>query len=307
MDPLSALLLAMWIAGHFTKNVYQDAVFKARGEDPPSFRREQARRERRAQKDKTAKDGPGRQFWRNAWVDAVASAEDRRERVAAKAAEKRRAKWAEKDLADAEDEAHKVNDRLNANDRPAAVVPDTTEPPVVTGQCHFCDKEFPPEHLWPARDDDATVASCRPCWLKRNQAPQGQEPEPASPAPAVPEPGDAEIIQFADWQRPAASPATKEDPMSAEITGLRSAITYTSGGAAAATQAAGQDELAIAGLHAGGTTGAAIAHLTAAMEGHHLNVGHYNAARNDLTRQLVVTEAYESNQGAGTREFVTNN
>lgn len=299
MDPLSALLLAMWIAGYFTKNIYQDAVFRARGEDPPSFRREQARRERRAHRDGAVHDGPGRQFWRNAWGDAIALADERRARVASKAADKRRAKWAEQDLANAEDEAHKVNDRLNATDGP-----DIIEPPAVTGQCHFCRREFPPEHLWPARDDDdATVASCRPCWIARNQGPK---PERDHPEPAAPETEDAEIIQFADWQRPAADGTTeKENTLSAEITGLRSAIAYAEGSATAAERAVTQDEMAIAGLQAGGTTGAAITSLQASMEGHTQNAAHYRAAAAELTQQLQVAEAYEANQGAGTREFVT--
>lgn len=295
MDPLSALLLAMLIAGYFTKNVYQDAVFRARGEDPPSFRREQARRERRAQRDGAAPDGPGRRFWRNAWADAVTSAEERRERITAKAAKKRRAKWAEQDAAAAEDEAYAINDR---------VTPDQATASSPMSRCHFCRNEFPAQDLWPIRDvTDSRVDACHPCWHKRNQSPEPDKPE--VPKPAIPaQSGDAEIIQFADWQRSAASDTEKENTMSAEISGLRSAITFAEGSAKAAEAAAAQDEVAIAGLQAGGTTGSAITALHAAAEGHRVVAGYYNTAAVELRQHLQVAEAYETNQGAGSREFV---
>jgi hypothetical protein len=399
MDPLSAMLLALWIAGYFTRNVAQDLAWKARGEDPPSLRREQARRERRAER--AANPGPGRQFWAHVWADAVASAEERRERIAAKKAEKRRAKWAE------QDEAYEVNKRFVPVEEPTAsseppkrddgvcdtcntaceksalvtrrvdgfgrlwvcpacaedLKPGRTVPlvaeressgPVIHGQvvwncrgcgtrmcnvgsdsyergedlcracrameenaaaprrCHFCHYPFPTTSLWPTRTTDGrTVGACPDCWHDQNThrpaaatADDGDQPEP-SPT-ADPEPGDAEIIQFADWQRSATSGSTeKENDMSAEITGLQSAIAYAEGSAAAAERAATQDEMAIASLQAGGTTGAAIASLQASMEGHTQNAAHYRAAAAELTQQLQVKEAYAANQGAGEKQFVT--
>ena len=356
MDPLTALLFSLWIAGYFTKNVYQDAVFRARGEDPPSFRREQARWERRqARAAQRGEDGPGRQFWRNVWADAIASADERRERTAAKAAKRRHAKWADKDIADAEDEAHKLNDDLDGPTH----IPDPTEPthqctwcgntmaddearevvlhglpmtvclgcyeghhaaklrsraPEVDsetpgGRCHFCGGEFPAGTLWADRDGALPVDACADCWNRRHgdTGPETDDSlsQPDQPTSADPAQGDAEIIQFADWQRPAASDTEKEPDMSAEITGLRSAIAYAEGSATAAERAATQDEMAIAGLQAGGTTGAAITSLEASMEGHTQNAAHYRAAAAELIQQLQVAEAYEANQGAGTREFVT--
>lgn len=94
--------------------------------------------------------------------------------------------------------------------------------------------------------------------------------------------------------------------MSAEVTGLRSGIAYVKKGTAAATQAAAQTEVVIAALRNGGVTGPAISHLTAAVEGHQINAGHYATADTALTRQLQVTEQYEVTPDAGTREFVTN-
>lgn len=339
MDPLSAMLLAMWIAGYFTRNTVQDLVWKARGEDPPSVRREQARRERRAER--ASDPGPGRRFWGNVWADAVASAEERR------------ARWAEQDVAAAEDEAYVINERLDAAGdtggpaepaEPAPVVHDQvvwscrgcgtrmcnagTDPyergeelcracraleenAAAPRRCHFCHYSFPTTGLWPTRTTDGrTVGACPDCWHDQHAhrpdpaaADSGDQPEP-SPA-ADPEPGDAEIIQFADWQRPATGSTEKENDMSAEITGLQSAIAYAEGSAAAAERAAAQDEMAIAGLQAGGTTGVAITSFQASMEGHTQNAAHYRAAAAELTRQLQVKEAYEANQGAGEKTFVT--
>jgi len=93
--------------------------------------------------------------------------------------------------------------------------------------------------------------------------------------------------------------------MSAEITGLRSAIAFAEGSASAAVAAAAQVELAIAGLQAGGTSGPAIAALQSAMEGHNATAGYYREAAATLSKQLQIAEAYEANAGAGTREFVT--
>lgn len=404
MDPLSAMLLALWIAGYFTRNVAQDLAWKARGEDPPSLRREQARRERRAER--AADPGPGRRFFGHVWADAVASAEERRERVTAKKAEKRRAKWAEQDAAAAVDEAYEINERFVPAKEPTATIEpakhdegicdtcntacersalvtrrvdgygrlwvcpacaedlkagrtvpliaerDQAEPVVhdevvwscrgcgtqmrnagigsyergedlcracravednaaAPRRCHFCHSVFPTTELWPTRTDEGrTVGACPECWHDRNThrpAPattdDGDQPEP-SPA-ADPDPGDAEIIQFADWQRPASGTTEKEHDMSAEITGLQSAIAYATGSAAAAERAATQDEMAIASLQAGGTTGAAIASLQASMEGHTQIAAHYRAAAAELTRQLQVAEAYAANQGAGEKQFVT--
>lgn len=117
MDPLTALIIAMWIAGRFTKNVYQDSVYKARGEDPPSFRREQERWEHRQAK-RAAGDGPGRKMFGNAWADACAAADERRARISDKAAKRRQAKWAERDVDAAEVEAREINERVQAGTEP---------------------------------------------------------------------------------------------------------------------------------------------------------------------------------------------
>lgn len=349
MDPVSALLMAMLIAGYFTRNITQDVVYAIRGADPPSYRRQRERWKQRQAKG----DGPGRKFLANAWADAVASAEERRARMVAKAAAKRRAKWAEQDRAEAEDEAYAINERLipdapddldgptlntgaaeqdevlwacrkcgreMRNSGPDGYPRDervcrhcrTGDPLPDRRPCHFCRRTLPAGELWATRSaEGATVDACKPCWEDHNRAarePRREASEPSEPSePSGPGPEGAKVIRFSDWQRPAANgTAEKENGMSAEVTGLRSGIAYVKKGTAAATQAAAQTEVVIAALRNGGVTGPAISHLTAAVEGHQINAGHYATADTALTRQLQVTEQYEVTPDAGTKEFVTN-
>lgn len=327
MDPLTALIIAMWVASRFTKNVYQDSVFKARGEDPPSFRREMARWEaKQARSANRTSDGPGRRFFANAWRDAVESADERRARAAQKAAERRRSKWTEVDRAKAEDEAHAINERLideppaketqepkRVDDAPPAS-PDHAERMV---QCAACGNDVRATDTSWITVDGATLAVCPPCRLKRAEPPKQEFPEPPEcpptaydgtlePAPPAPAGQGAEVIQFADWQNKAsAGPAPKESNMSAEITGLQSAIAFAQGSATAADQSIVQTEMAIANLQAGGTSGDAITQLQQAMENLGAVAATFRAAEATLSSQLAVTEAYAANQGAGSREFVT--
>src|SRR5262245_28156743 len=118
MDPLSALLLSMLIAGYFVRNVTQDLVFKARGEDPPSYRRQQERAARRAGREPVTGRQEARKFFANAWGDAWESAHERRQRGHEKRAERRNEKW---DAEDAADRARKAAAEANRNrDRSAA-------------------------------------------------------------------------------------------------------------------------------------------------------------------------------------------
>lgn len=378
MDPLTALIIAMWVASRFTKNVYQDSVFKARGEDPPSFRREMARWEaKQARAAGRSADTPGRRFFANAWRDAVESADERRARASKKAAERRREKWTEADKAKAEDEAHAINERLV--DEPPAKEAPTPE----SMRCDRCGKDTPTKDMklrvplrleiiqrvcprcsadidrddsefrnlnpdWGRIDDSeptspdrgermvqcaecgndvratdtswinvdgATLAVCPPCRLNRAE-PKQEFPEPPEcpptaydgtlePAPAPTGQG-AEVIQFADWQRSAPSPTTEVQPLTAEITGLRSAIQFCEQAAAAADQNVTQTEMANAGLQSGGTHGAAVTHALTGMEALTDAAAHYRNAAQIFRSHLNITESYEANNGAGSREFVTN-
>jgi hypothetical protein len=73
-------LIILFFAIKLVKNLCQDLVWLARGEDPPSFRREQERRRLRAARGPVAGRGEARQFWVNAWDDAWESANERRQR-----------------------------------------------------------------------------------------------------------------------------------------------------------------------------------------------------------------------------------
>lgn len=137
MDPFSALLIACLVAGYFTRNVTQDMVYKARGEDPPSYRRQQERAKRRA--DYMADPGPAGRFWANAWADAWASADERRARMQAKAAQRRRHRWAE-------DDAHEINDRVwtdQGDENGPTFDPDTDvfHEPTATHVCQWCSQK----------------------------------------------------------------------------------------------------------------------------------------------------------------------
>lgn len=165
MDPLTALIIAMWLAGRFTKNVYQDSVYKARGEDPPSFRREQERWERRQQKRATG-DGPGRKLIGNAWADACAAADDRRDRLARRAAERRQAKWAGADVDAAEAEAREINERLDKG------APETVH------TCVGCQARLPQSEVAGyALSGDPLCRTCRTSPVVPKQAPA---PNPSS-------------------------------------------------------------------------------------------------------------------------------
>jgi hypothetical protein len=183
-------------------------------------------------------------------------------------------------------------------------------------QCAACERNVRATDTSWITVDGATLAVCPPCRLKRAEPKQEfPEPpecpptaydgtlEPAQPAPAG---QGAEVIQFADWQNKAsAGPAPKESNMSAEITGIQSAIAFAQGSATAADQSIVQTEMAIANLQAGGTSGDAITQLQQAMENLGAVAATFRAAEATLSSQLAVTEAYAANQGAGSREFVT--
>ena len=53
-----------------TRNTVQDLAWKARGEDPPSYRREQERLARRSARRPITERREARNFWANAWHDA---------------------------------------------------------------------------------------------------------------------------------------------------------------------------------------------------------------------------------------------
>lgn len=96
----------------------------------------------------------------------------------------------------------------------------------------------------------------------------------------------------------------KENGM-AEVTGLGSAIAYAGGQAESAQQAVTSWEQFISSLNRGEVSGTSIAAAQRAMEAQQVAAQAAQEAHDTLSSHTQVTEAYQSTDGAGTREFVT--
>lgn len=96
----------------------------------------------------------------------------------------------------------------------------------------------------------------------------------------------------------------KENGM-AEVTGLGSAIAYAGGQAESAQQAVTSWEQFISSLNHGEVSGEAVAAAQRAMEAQQMAAQAAQAAHDTLSSHTQVTEAYQSTDGAGSREFVT--
>lgn len=369
MDPLTALIIAMWIAGRFTKNVAQDMAWKARGEDPPSFRREQERRQKRA-----AGDGPGRKLIGNAWADACAAADDRRERLARRAAERRKTKWADADTDTAEAKAREINERLDKGApetvhtcrgcqaripqsevagytlsgdplcrscRTSPAKPQQTPAPVPSSgqdlprRCHGCGRLTEAANLRLAAchscpgDEGADVDACIGCvqatrehWDTVDREAEDVHihdlrttDEPPAPAgfgwQATNEfdwdakPG-ATVTDLTEWRSKGATPPiTKEDLVSGETTNLSAALQYAQEMADQCGAGAASTETSIATMRSGGVTGAVLDHFTQAQEYLSLAMASFNAGHSELQEDVSVKDAYQARQGAGDKEFVT--
>jgi hypothetical protein len=94
-------------------------------------------------------------------------------------------------------------------------------------------------------------------------------------------------------------------PSSAEAASLNQVLAYTQQAANGATAAAVGVETAIAGMSAGGVTGPALTELASAQEALNLAAQHFTNAHNTLINHIQVQEAYNANQDAGTRAYVT--
>jgi hypothetical protein len=288
VDPISAILVAMWVAGYFTRNIYQDSVFKARGQDPPSFRRQEERRARRAGREPLTERQEARRFWVNAWEDAWEAAEERRARAHAKRVEDRRGGWAEEDLADAEDEAHERNRGRDEAERPPDAVPDVPAE----------DPAFEP--AWP-EEPEAEPLPGDPADDRREDRPAAAWP-PADPDPT---PERATVIWPDAWNRKDPQPAQEETPMTAESHNLAAALAYTNDMSVQSRVGVASAETSIAGMTGGGVTGPTIVAMQAAMEALSQAAAYFQNAHNELEHHIAVREAYVANQGAGERSYVT--
>lgn len=162
--------------------------------------------------------------------------------------------------------------------------------------------EKPPQHLL----DYQKHTRCRDCdgeiqiekdpdrlgWIVRvihkDQCPQDQASGTA-PSPAAP------------------SINGTENPMTAnaETTSLSAALSYTEDMAKSAEEGVSSVETSIASMQAGEVEGEAITHLHAAQEALTTAAAEFQAAHDELTSHVSVQEAYSANEGAGNKQFVT--
>lgn len=339
------LLLAMLVSYYMTRNTVQDLVWKATGQDPPSYRREQERIKRRDARKPITDKREARKFWANAWADAWESAGEKRERLHNKRQKRRHEWWDQEDLAEAEDEAYERNDREPAPvpDTEPVVHDDEDATPLV--RCEECKAEVPAARIQIREIADIRSQLCSTCaakvdqvaeakaknwrcsrcdvqvWAEADQAgcwicrlrdtlpadqDQGQPVEP-TPAPAAADTsGGAQIIQFTDLQRTAAgSPTAEENDVNGETTNLSAALAYTQNMAASCRDGVTSVETSVAGLTSGGVTGPTLDALAQAQEALAAADAAFQAAHAALERHIQVQEAYAANADAGTKEFVT--
>jgi hypothetical protein len=301
MDPISAILLAMAVAGYFTKNIYQDSVFKARGQDPPSYRRQQERAQRRAEKANRVSVGErqeARRFWVNAWEDAWESADEQRARRRAKKLQERRRRWADEDLAYAEDEAYERNRARDEAERPKTPIPAPAPIPAPRPAA---------EGEGPKPEPGASTEDAKPDETKPAEQPADQPAGTTPPGPTddhKPDTEGATVFRPDVWNRPATT--TQEDPsMSAESHNLAAALAYTNDMATQSDAAIASTETSIAGMTAGGVTGEAITAMHAAQEALAQAAAQFRNAHAELERHISIKEAYNANQGAGEKQYVT--
>lgn len=106
--------------------------------------------------------------------------------------------------------------------------------------------------------------------------------------------------------RPHTNNGSRGDEGMSETTGLASAIAHAGQMRQANESAISGAEAYAASLQAGGVSGTAVEAVAHAMEAQQQAAAAWAQAESELTRHEQVREAYEANQGAGTREFVTN-
>ena len=91
----------------------------------------------------------------------------------------------------------------------------------------------------------------------------------------------------------------------AEVTGLASALAHATEMRKAHEESTAGAEQYAASLAAGGVTGEALAAVQQAMEAQQQAAAAWGQAEATLSRHMQVKEAYDANQDAGSKEFVT--
>lgn len=339
------VVLVFWLLTYAIRNVAQDFAWKARGEDPPSYRREQARIARREARRPLTDRRAARRFWANAWADAWEAAEARRERAHKRAMERR-----------GEDPREDEDDDPYPGPSPAPIPPVTDAAPEPVAPA--------PEPVTPDSTGDTAPSSTPPPIVPPTPSPAPPEPTPSDDCPVPEESGgsvdpdgswaeldadrrarddslnsSAEYDALSDEEKerltaeasaklaggdatvtpitknqppaptPAATPGNQEElsvtTPNAETTGLTSAIAYAEGMASNASGGVQSIETSVASLQGGGVGGAAIGHFEQAKEHLAAAAAAFGAAQTELEADLTVKESYDARPDAGSKEFVT--
>lgn len=339
---LEFLIISWLVSRYLVRNFWQDSLHAWRGEDPPSYRREQERF-----KAKQAKgEGPdthraAKRYFANAWNDAFETAEEKRARRRAKRLEKLHDRWSEED-GDRRDEGGD-HDRHWDGDEPAER--DESPPDSLCFYCGIVEATTACRNglgdLHPAcavcaaaRDRSSHQDGTEPDSMPEPEAEPETKPEPNAEPDPDPEPEPEPEPDPEPDSEPASEPVaedddseyqtvlpeptatviafpamhtnTKENNMSAEIADLRAAINFTAESATRAVEGVNNIELALTGLRAGGTTGVAVTELQKAAECLTAAAACFKASNAELRRHLSVADQYQANQGAGEKEFLVN-
>lgn len=264
----------------------EDTAYAVRGKTSPrrAYRQQRwaARQERTGKKTPKARGfwskGPARRYAFNLWADAWNSASTKRaDRVAderAAYAAARAAQIADREAALAAAKQPDPTPAPRPAPRPAPTSPATGQPtPTAT-----------------AVKDPASIPTPTPEELAELFA-RPSVPHPASPTGP-------------------AAPTSKEDaPMAVsntpEVSGHASAKNYADAMAKAAAAAVSSLEQTIASMTAGKVGGPAIQHLAQAQESATAMAASLRAAHGVLTRHDGLAEAYQANQDAGDKDWMT--
>lgn len=130
--------------------------------------------------------------------------------------------------------------------------------------------------------------------------PDRDRPEPQELTARLGPGGRWEVIDTPDRRGEA-----RGDGDMAEVTGLASALAHSAEMRRAYEESTAGAEQYAASLAAGGVTGEALAAVQQAMEAQQQAAAAWGQAESTLGRHMQVREAYDANQDAGSREFVT--
>lgn len=193
------------------RNTTEDIVFKATGQDPPSFRRREARRKERAARRKRRADSPTGKFFAHEWEEALKDAEARRSRKREEKRRKRAEKWEAEDAArEAEKARQAAEEAREAADRTAADKGDERARPVDPAPEPATQAPEPaPEPARPGpepvEEEPARRIDLPPVEPARDPAPQ-QATDPWTTDPWDMWPGDGEPLHDPRPAQPANDP-----------------------------------------------------------------------------------------------------